>query len=330
MQFDQLKRREFITLLGGAAAWPLGAQAQPTTNIRLIGFLGMETEAGSAPWVDGLRAGLRDLGYFEGKDIVFEFRYADGKYERLAQLAAELLERKIDVLVTYGTPGGRAAKNATTTVPIVNSSSGDPVAAGLVTSLSRPGRNITGVAFFNPELSAKRLELLKEVIPDIRDVAVLLNPNNPLSSLNFKATELAAKALNIELQPFGVGSPSEFESAFVAMANSHVNAVAVLDDAMLIVNAGTIGQLASRHRLPSIGFKEIAQGGGLMSFAVDFPDMFRQSARLIDKIFRGAKPSDIPVEQVTKFKLVINLKTAKTLGLILPDRLLARADEVIE
>jgi putative ABC transport system substrate-binding protein len=324
-------RREFITLLGGAAAaWTIRAHAEQPTKIRIIGFLGMETEAGSAPWVDGLRAGLRELGYFEGKEIAFEFRYADGKYERLAQLAAELLERKIDVLVTYGTPGGRAAKNATTAVPIVISSSGDPVASGLVASLSRPGGNITGVAFFNPELSAKRLEFLKEAFPQIKAVAVLLNPNNSISIPNFEATKLAAKALDVELRQFGVRGPSEFESAFIAMANSQVEAVAVLDDAMLIVNAGTIAQLATKQRLPSIGFKEIAEGGGLMSYAVDFPDMFRQSARLIDKIFKGSKPNDIPVEQVTKFELVINLKTANALGVRISPIILARAHKVIE
>jgi putative ABC transport system substrate-binding protein len=261
---------------------------------------------------------------------VLEFRYADGKYERLAHLAAELLEHKIDVLVTYGTPGGRAAKNATTTVPIVISSSGDPVASGLVASLSRPGGNITGVAFFYPELVAKRLELLKEIFPRIRTVAVLLNPNNPISHPGFQATELAAKALNIELKQFGVRNPSEFESAFIDMASSSVEAVAVLDDAMLIVNAGTIGQLALKERLPSIGFKEIAEGGGLISYAVDFPDMFRQSAHLIDKIFRGSSPSDIPVEQVTKFDFVINLKSAKALAVEISPMILVRATEVIE
>jgi putative ABC transport system substrate-binding protein len=325
-----MRRREFITLLGGAAAWPLVARAQAPANIRIIGFLGMETKAGSAPWVDGLRVGLRELGYREDQEIAFEFRYADGKYERLAQLATELLERKIDVLVTYGTPGGRAAKNATAAVPIVISSSGDPVASGLVASLSRPGGNITGVAFFNPELAAKRLELLKEVFPQIRAVAVLLNPNNPISQPNFQATDLVARALDIELKQFEVRGPGEFESAFIAMASRHVEAVAVLDDAMLIVNAGTIGQLALNYRLPSIGFKEIAERGGLMSYAVDFPDMFRQSARLIDKIFRGSKPSDIPVEQVTKFELVINLKTANALAVKISPMILARADKVIE
>jgi putative ABC transport system substrate-binding protein len=232
-----VKRREFITLLGGAATWPLAARAQQLTNTRVIGFLGMETETGSAPWVDGLRTGLRELGYHEGKEITFEFRYADGKYERLAQLAAELLARKVDVLVTYGTPGGRAAKNATTAIPIVISSSGDPVASGLVASLSRPGGNITGVAFFNPELSAKRLELLREVFPQIKSVAVLLNPNNPISRQNFEATDLAAKALDIEPKQFGVRGPNDFESAFMDMANGQIEAVAVLDDACSLPTA---------------------------------------------------------------------------------------------
>jgi ABC-type uncharacterized transport system substrate-binding protein len=326
-----VKRREVITLIGGAAvAWPLAARAQKPTNIRLIGFLGTDTETNSVPWVDGLRAGLREFGYFEGKEILFEFRYADGKYERLAQLAAELVERKIDILVTHGTPGGRAAKEATTTIPIVDSSSGDPVASGLVASLSRPGGNITGVAFFNPELCAKRLELLREVFPQIRTVAILLNPGNPINIPNLEATESAAKALGIELKQFGARDPSDFESIFIAMSNSHVEAVAVLEDPLLIVNAGAIGQLALKQRLPSIGFKEIAEGGGLMAYGVNFPDMFRQSARLIDKIFKGSKPSDIPVERVTKFEFIANLKTARTIGVTLPTSILLRADEVIE
>jgi putative tryptophan/tyrosine transport system substrate-binding protein len=325
-----MRRRVFITLLGGAAAWPLVARAQQPANIRLIGFLGTDTASNSAPWVEGLRAGLREFGYFEGREVAFEFRFADGQYERLARLAAELVGRKIDVLVTHGTPGGRAAKNATTAIPIVNASSGDPVASGLVASLSRPGGNMTGVAFFNPELCAKRLELLKDVFPEIRVVAVLSNPSNPMSDLNLQATEHASKALNIELKQFRARDPSEFESTFIAMSNSHVGALAILEDPMLIVNAGAIGRLALKQGLPSIGFKEIAEGGGLISYGVNFPEMFRQSARLIDKIFRGSKPSDIPVEQVTKFELVINLKTAKALGLTVPPTLLARADEVIE
>jgi putative tryptophan/tyrosine transport system substrate-binding protein len=288
------------------------------------------------PWksrLDGLRDGLHELGYFEGKNIAFEFRYAGGEYERLPQLAAELLQHKIDVIVTYGTPGGRAAKNATSTVPIVIASSGDPVATGLVASLSWPGGNITGVAFFNPELAAKRLELLKEILPEIRTVAVLLNLNNPISSPSgpaFQATDIAARALNIELKQFGVRGPAEFEGTFITMADSHVEALAVLDDAMLIVNAETIGQLALKHRLPSVGFKEIAEGGGLLAYAVDFPAMFRQSARLIDKIFKGAQPSDIPVEQVTAFDLVINLKAANALGVEISPIMLVRATKVIE
>jgi putative ABC transport system substrate-binding protein len=296
----------------------------------LIGFLGTDTEAHSVPWVDGLRAGLRDFGYVEGRNITFEFRYADGKYERLPQLAAELVDRKIDVLVTHGTPGGLAAKNATTTIPIVNSSSGDPVAAGLVGSLSRPGGNMTGVAFYNPEICAKRLEFLKEVFPKIKLVAILLNPKNPIINLQLQATQATANALNIELKEFQVSDPSGFESAFNAMANSRIDAIAVFEDPMLIVNAGAIGALALKHRLPLIGFKEIAEGGGLVSYGVNFPDMFRQSARLIDKILKGWKPSDIPVEQVTRFELMINLQTARSLNIDLPVTLLARADEVIE
>jgi ABC-type uncharacterized transport system substrate-binding protein len=324
-------RRSFIKLLGGAAAaWPLAARAQHPTSIRTIGFLGTDTESNSVPWVDGLRAGLREFGYVEGKEIRFEFRYAERKYERLAQLATELVEHKIDVLVTHSTPGGHAAKRATTTIPIVNASSGDPVASGLVASLSRPGGNMTGVAFFNPELCAKRLELLREAFPQIGTVAVLLNPNNPISGLNLQATESAAKALDIELKQFGARDPRDLESAFIAIANSRVDALAVLEDPMLIANAGAIGQLALKQHLPSIGFKEIAEGGGLMAYGVNFPDMFRQSARLIDKIFKGSKPSDLPVERVTRFEFVANLKTARVIGVTLPTSILLRADEVIE
>jgi ABC-type uncharacterized transport system substrate-binding protein len=186
------------------------------------------------------------------------------------------------------------------------------------------------VAFFNPELCAKRLELLKEVFPQIRTVAVLLNPINPMSDLNLQATESAAKALDIELKQFGVRDPSDLESAFIAMANSRIEGVAVLEDPMLIVKAGVIGQQALKQRLPSIGFKEVAEGGGLMAYGVNFPDMFRQSARLIDKIFKGSRPSDLPVERVTKFEFVANLKTAKAIGVTLPTSILLRADEVIE
>ena len=204
------------------------------------------------------------------------------------------------------------------------------VASGLVASLSRPGGNMTGVTFFNPELCAKRLELLKELFPEIRTAAALLNPNNSISRENLEATDFAAKALNIELKQFEARDPGDLESIFLAMASSRVEAVAVLEDPMLIVNGEALGQLALKQRLPSIGFKEIAEGGGLISYGVNFPAMFRQSARLIDKIFKGSKPSDIPVERVTKFELVINLKTAKALGIEIPPILLARADEVIE
>lgn len=326
-----MRRRDFIKVIAGSAvAWPLAANAVEVTKTRLIGFLGSDTQSNSAPWVDGLRTGLRELGYHEGKEILFEFRFADGKYERLPQLAAELVNRNIDILVTYGTPGGRAAKAATTTIPIVDSASGDPVAAGLVASLSRPGGNITGVAFFNPELCAKRLQILKEAFPQIRKVAVLLNPNNSISHLNLEATETAAKELGIELKQFAAREPSDLESTLIAVAESHAEAVAVLDDPMLIFNGGMIGQLALKQRLPSIGFKEIIEGGGLMAYGVNFTDMFRQSARLIDKIFKGSKPSDIPIELVTKFQFIANLKTAKAIGVTFPTSILLRADEVIE
>jgi putative tryptophan/tyrosine transport system substrate-binding protein len=328
-----VKRREFITLLGGAAAaWPLAARAQQRSKIPRIGYLDPLSRSSrmAAGWVEAFRLGLHDLGYAEGNNIIIEYRWSEGKYDRLAALTAELVHLGIDVLVTYGTPATRAAKQATTSVPIVMAISGDAIATGLISSLNRPGGNITGSTFFNPELCAKRLELIKEAVPPTIRVGVLLNPDNPIHIPCLQEMERTAKSINLGLEPFQVHSPNEFESAFIAWDTKHVNAMTVIEDAMLIANSKPIVELVTKRRLPSIAFKEIAEGGGLMAYGVDFAKPFYRAAYFVDKVLNGAKPNDLPVEQATKFDLVINLQAAKLLGVDLSPTLLARADEVIE
>jgi putative ABC transport system substrate-binding protein len=325
-----MKRREFIVLLGATAAWPLAARAQQPASIRRIGFLGVTSASGYRRQLEAFRAGLSDLGYVEGKNIVIEFRWAEGEYDRLPDLAAELLGLKVDVLVTHGTPGTLAAKRATSTIPIVSAAIGDPVAAGAVASIARPGGNLTGMTFFHPEINAKRLELLKEAFPPLRRVAILLNPNNPANRAVLREMKLTAESLRVDLQEFEARGPSDFDDAFSAMAKEPTDAVVIVEDPMIIAHAEAIGKLASKQRFLSIGFKDIAEAGGLLAYGVHFPQMFRRAAFFVDKILKGTKPSDLPVERTTKFELVINLNTAKALGLTLPPTLLARADEVIE
>jgi putative tryptophan/tyrosine transport system substrate-binding protein len=326
-----LGRREFITLIGGAvAAWPLMARAQPAGKVARIGFLGATSASGWESRVEAFRLGLRDLGYVEGKNIVIEFRWAEQNYDRLPDLAAELVRLNLDVLVTYGTPGTLVTKHATTTIPIVMVHSGDAVAAGLVASLARPGGNVTGSTYFLPELMAKRLELLKDVIPGITQVALLVKPDNPFFATALPALETPAKSLKMGLQQFEARAPNEFEAAFSAIAKRRADAVVVLEDAMFVANARAIADLAAMQRLPSAGFNELAEAGGLIGYGVNFLEMYRRAAVFVDKVLKGAKPADIPVEQATKFELVINLKTAKALGIEVPPTLLARADEVIE
>ncbi len=328
-----MQRREFITLLGVAAAtnaWPVAAVAQQSTKFARIGFVGATAADRFADRVEAFRAGLRELGYQEGRDIVIEFRWADGRYERLPDLFSELVRRGVDVIVTHGTPGVLAAKQATATIPIVMASSGDPEASGLVASLARPGGNVTGLTFFNPELAAKRFELLKEILPSLTEVGLLLNPANPINEPIVPAIRLTAQALRLELHPFGVREPAEFEGAFVAMAAKRVGAVVVIDDATLIANAPALARLALQQRLPSGGWPDYAVAGGLIGYGVSFPDMFRRSATFVDKILKGTKPSDLPVERATKFETIVNLRVAKALGLDMPTAILLRADEVIE
>jgi putative tryptophan/tyrosine transport system substrate-binding protein len=325
-----VKRRAFITLLGGAAAWPLAARAQQAAKIARIGFLGATTPAGIESRLERFRAGLRDLAYVEGKNILIDFRWAEGNYARLAEYAAELVRLRVDILVTYGTPGTLAAKQATETVPIVMLVSGDAVATGIIASLARPGGNVTGSTFFDPELHAKRLELIKEISPSAKRIAILVNPGNPVNAPIIQAMERTAERLRLELQTFEARTADEFQSVVSDIAKQRDDAVAVTQDPLFVSNIRKIAEITRNNRLAAIGFVEFAQVGGLIGYGPNMDDLWYRGAYFVDKILKGTKPADLPVEQPTKFELLINLKTANALALEIPPTLLARADEVIE
>jgi putative ABC transport system substrate-binding protein len=326
-----MHRRAFIgTVLSGFLGLSRTSRAQQPAKVARIGFLGANSASSWASRLESFWLGLRELGYVEGKNFVIEFRWADEQYDRLPALAAELVRLKVDVLVTYGTPGTLAAKHATTTIPIVMVHTGDAIITGLVANLARPGGNITGSTFFVPELMAKQLELLKDALPRITQVATLVKPDNPLLRTPPQALHMAAKSLKIELQQFEARGPDEFGAAFSALAKRRVDAVAILDDAVFIANARALANLAAKHRLPSAGFDELAEAGGLIGYGVDFLPMYRRAALFVDKILKGAKPGDLSIEQATKFRLIINIKTSNALGLTIPQSLLLRADEVIQ
>jgi putative ABC transport system substrate-binding protein len=277
------------------------------------------------------REGLRELGYVEGQNIKIDSRWAEGNYDRLPGLAADFIRLKVDVIVTYGTPASQAAKRATDTIPIVMAAIIDPVASGLVTNIARPGGNLTGQSMMSSDLAAKQLEILKELVPKASRVAVLQNPTNPGNAPEVRQAQDAARALGVRLQLVGASGPSEIDSAFAAMTNEQAGAVIVLVDAVLQNNRARITNLAARHRLPTVyGLREYAEAGGLLAYGPNRLDMFRHAATYVDKILKGAKPGELPIEQPTKFELVINLKTAKALGLTIPQSLLVRADEVIQ
>ena len=311
-------------------AAPLAAEAQQTAKVPRIGFLGLTSPSSFGKQLEALRAGLRDLGYLEGKNVVIEYRWAENKYDRLSDLAGELVRLRVDVLVTHGTPGALAAKRATTTIPIVVATSADAVASGLVASLARPGGNITGLTYFIPELNAKRLEILKETFPHTSRMAVLVNPDNPGMVPIIQAMELTARSLKVGLQQLPVRGPNEFDGAFSAMIKSRVDAVTIIEEPMFQANAGGLAGLAMKNRLPSAGFKEFAEAGGLLGYGVDILGLFRRVAYFVDRILKGVPPAQLPVERPTKFELVINMKTAKALGLTIPPSVLGRADQVIE
>jgi len=314
----------------GVLSVPLPALAQQPARIYRIGFLGQVSASTMAPQLEAFRQGLRDLGYVEGKNLTIEYRWAEGNYDRLPDLAADLVRLTPAVLVTHGTPGTQAAKRATTTIPIVMATSGDAVAAGLVTSLSRPGGNVTGSSFFGPELNAKRLELLKEAIPRATRVAYLYNPANPLSRNTAKAMEETAKSLRVKLQKFEVRAADDFAGVFAAAVRQGAGAVLLSLDSMLLYHGELIGHLATKSRLPTMGSKEHVEAGALMAYGIDTRDLWRRASFFVDRILKGAKPADLPVEQPMRFELVVNLKAAKALRLTIPPSVLVRADRVIQ
>lgn len=323
-----MKRREFISLFGAAAVWPVTLRAQQKTP--RIGFLGANNAANYATQLAGFRSGLRDFGYIEGQNINIDFRWADGDYNRLVPLAAELAALKVDVIVTHGTPGTSVAKEIAAAIPIVMATSGDADITGLIQNLARPGGNVTGLTYFAAEQVGKRLELVKEVVPAIGRVAFLTNPENPLMRFDLDAAEKAARSMNLVLQSFEVRSPDEFDGAFSTMTARGLEAVEVDQDGMLTANAKKIAATALKHRMASVGEAPFAAAGGLVGFGPNFAEMFRRSAYFVDRLLKGAKAADLPVERPTKFELVTNLKTAKLLGLTIPPSMLVRADKVIE
>jgi len=306
------------------------AEAQQTKKIPRIGFL-LGGSSGSDPRVEAFRQGLRELGYVEGKKIAVEYRFAEGQEDRLTKLVAELVSLRVDIIVTDGTLATRAAKNATKTIPIVMASDGDPIGSGFVASLARPGGNITGLTNLLAGLSGKRLEVLKEAIPGTSRVGVIWNPETPASVIGFKETQIAAQALAVQLQSLEVRGPNDFEGAFEAATKRQASALSVLSDSLMFSNRTRILELAGKQRLPTMHTQSLwVEAGGMMSYGTHFPDLYRRAATYVDKILKGAKPANLPVEQPMKFELVINLKTAKQIGLTIPPNVLARADKVIK
>ena len=326
-----MRRRYFITLLGStAAAWPLAARTQQPLRVPRIGFLFYGAPE-LALEIDAFRQGLRELGYVEGRNITVEYRYARGQVSKLPELAAELVRLKVEVIVTPTTPASMAAKQATSTVPIVIAGVADPVGAGLVTNFRRPGGNITGLASISAELGGKRLELLKGIVPDALRVGVLYNPDDRSNVLVLKELQAAAPAVGLELHSVEVRAATDFKDAFVKMGRQRVHAFFGAAGVLTYANRQMIVDLAANERLPAMwGHRQFVDVGGLMSYAVNFYDQCRRAAAYVDQILKGAKPGDLPVQQPTKFEFIINVRTAKALGLAVPTKLLALADEVID
>jgi putative tryptophan/tyrosine transport system substrate-binding protein len=326
-----LNRREFITLLGGAAAaWPLAARGQQREKLPTIGFLGAASASAMKSWLDAFVARLRELGWIEGRTVAIEIRWAEGRRERVAEIAAEFVQLKVDVIVTSATPPTLAAKQATAVIPIVFAAVSDPVGPGLVASLARPGGNVTGVANQTSDTAGKKLELLREAVPGLRRLAIMANVGNPVSVLEMGEVQATARTLGLEVTSSEIRRAEDIAPAFEALKD-RADALYLGPDPLMNTNRTRVNILAVGARLPTMqGAREYVEAGGLMSYGPNFPDQFRRVADFVDKILRGTKPADIPVEQPTKFDLVINLTTAKALRLEVPASLLARADEVIE
>jgi putative tryptophan/tyrosine transport system substrate-binding protein len=328
MQFDQLKRRDFITLLGGAVAWPMAARAQQGGKLPTIGYLGADASAFS-PWTAAFVAHLRELGWIENRNIAIEYRWSEGRTERYAEIAAEFVRLKVDVIVTVGSAVPTVVQ-VTTAIPIVFAVAIDPVGNGLVASLAKPGGNVTGLSLHAAHLAGKRLELLREVVPQLRRLAIIFNVGNAQPVLEMRETEAAARTLGIEVVPLEIRRVADFSPAFQAL-RGNADALYVAIDQLMVANLMRILTLALGARLPTIfSTRDFVRGGGFMSYGPSYTERFGRAADYVDKILRGAKPGDIPVEQPTKFELVVNLITAQALGLEVPPTLLARADEVIE
>jgi len=326
-----MRRRGFICLIGAAATvWPLAARAQQLVKQRTIGFLGSSTPSAMSQWVAAFVQRLRDLGWIEGGTVTIEYRWAEGRSSRAAEIAAEFVQLKVDVIVTYGTSSVLAAKQATSVIPIVFAAANDPVGAGLVASLARPDGNVTGLSVQQVDAAGKRLELLREIFPGLRRLAILANVGNPGAALEMGEAQVVARTLGLEVTTIEIRRGEDIAPGFDAL-KSQAEALYVCTDPLVITNRARIQTSAMGARLPTVyNSREYVETGGLMSYGPNFLDQWRRTAEIVDKILRGAKPSDIPVEQPTKFDLVLNLTTAKVLGLTIPSMLIARADEVIE
>jgi putative ABC transport system substrate-binding protein len=323
-----LARRRFVIGAGALLAAPATANGQRAGKVYRIGVLGTTSPKSHGAFVDAFRDGLRERGYIEGKTVVVEVRWAENDYDRLPAIAAELVNSKVDLILTHGAPGARAAKATTTTVPIVIAISGEAVATGLVQSLARPGGNVTGTTFVYSELNAKRLELLKEAMPKLKRVAVLRNDANPG---NVMTSETAtAKSIGIEVVQATARRADDFDGAFGQITRSQCEAVIVYEDPLFVAEAKRLAGLCERHRLPSAGFREFADAGGLLGFGINFPAVWRHAASFVDRIFKGARPGDLPMEQPAKFDTVVNLRTARALRLTIQPKVLLRAETVIE
>jgi putative ABC transport system substrate-binding protein len=325
-----MRRRDFLAVLGGAAAWPGVARAQQQP-MPIVGMLSGTSAAASTTYLAGFRQGLSGAGYVEGKNIAFEPRWADGHYDRLASLAAELVRRPVDVIVAGGIPGVLAAKAATSTIPIVFTSAGDPVQLGLVAGLNRPGGNITGVSFLTVEAASKRLELLRELVPQATVLGLLENPTNPRADPERTELQMAARTMGKQFLIVQASSERDFDAAFAALAERGVGGLLVPGEPLFILRRLELVALAARYAVPAIyDYREFTADGGLLSYGFSLTDTYRLIATQVARILKGAKPADLPVLQPTKFELIINLQTARALGLTVPDKLLALADEVIE
>jgi putative tryptophan/tyrosine transport system substrate-binding protein len=323
-----IRRRDFVILLGGGAAWPLAARAQQPA--KTIGFLGAGTPSSYSQWVAAFMQRLREFGWVDGRNMGIEYRWAEGRSERYTEIAAEFVGRNVDVIVAHGNAAVLAAKQATSIIPIVFPVAGDPLGTGLVSSLARPGGNVTGLSLRQTDLAAKRLELLREVVPGLRRLAIVANVGNPASVLEIGEVQAAARTFDVEVAIFEIRRAEDIAVTFPAL-KGRADALYLVGDPLVTANSIRINTWAHAARLPTIfGTRDYVDTGGLMSYGPNFPDLYRRAAEYVDKILRGAKPGDLPVEQPTKFDLVINLTTAKAIDVTIPESFLLRADEVIE